>query len=81
MTDALTRLRASGLISVCLINGSCIGGGAELATVCDYRLSFVVPVMKWNLKLYFVNTSGSLLTVNIWTLWLVCNHWDIPLGI
>lgn len=46
MTDALTRLRASGLISVCLINGSCIGGGAELATVCDYRLSFVVPVMK-----------------------------------
>ena len=37
MTDAFTRLRSSGLISVCLINGSCIGGGAELATVCDFR--------------------------------------------
>jgi enoyl-CoA hydratase/carnithine racemase len=37
MTDAFTRLRTSGFISVCLINGSAVGGGAEIATVCDYR--------------------------------------------
>ena len=42
MTDALSRLRTSGLISVCLINGNCIGGGAEIATVCDYRLLFLI---------------------------------------
>lgn len=37
MTDAFTRLRCSGFVSVCLINGSAVGGGAEIATVCDYR--------------------------------------------
>ena len=37
MTDAFTRLRCSGLVSVCLINGTAVGGGAEIATVCDYR--------------------------------------------
>jgi enoyl-CoA hydratase/carnithine racemase len=37
MTDAFTRLRTSGLISLCLINGPAVGGGSELITVCDYR--------------------------------------------
>lgn len=39
MTDAFTRLRCSGLVSICLINGTAVGGGAEIATVCDYRYS------------------------------------------
>ena len=38
MTDALNRLRQSCLISVCCINGSAIGGGAELITSCDFRI-------------------------------------------
>eukprot|EP00596_Hydrurales_sp_CCMP1899_P004208 CAMPEP_0119047928 /NCGR_PEP_ID=MMETSP1177-20130426/55834_1 /TAXON_ID=2985 /ORGANISM="Ochromonas sp, Strain CCMP1899" /LENGTH=251 /DNA_ID=CAMNT_0007023127 /DNA_START=312 /DNA_END=1067 /DNA_ORIENTATION=- len=38
MTDAFTRLRTSGLISLCLINGPAVGGGSELITLCDYRL-------------------------------------------
>jgi enoyl-CoA hydratase/carnithine racemase len=37
MTDAFARLRTSGLISLCLINGPAVGGGSELTTVCDYR--------------------------------------------
>ena len=52
MTDALTRLRASGLISVCLINGSCIGGGAELATVCGIYL--------WYYKMLFTVTKSKI---------------------
>lgn len=37
MVDAFTRLRSSGFVSVCLLNGTAVGGGAEIATVCDYR--------------------------------------------
>ncbi|KAJ1438591.1 ClpP/crotonase-like domain-containing protein, partial [Ochromonadaceae sp. CCMP2298] len=38
MTDALNRLRQSCLVSVCVLNGPALGGGAEMATACDYRL-------------------------------------------
>jgi ethylmalonyl-CoA/methylmalonyl-CoA decarboxylase len=38
MTDALTRLRQSGLISLCSLNGPALGGGAEIATTCDFRI-------------------------------------------
>lgn len=41
MTDAFTRLRTSGLISLCLINGPAVGGGSELITVCDYRYTII----------------------------------------
>ena len=38
MTDTLNRIRNLPLISICLINGHAIGGGAELSTVGDYRV-------------------------------------------
>ncbi|KDO21151.1 hypothetical protein SPRG_12932 [Saprolegnia parasitica CBS 223.65] len=38
MTSSLTRLRNLPLISVALIEGAAIGGGAELSTACDFRL-------------------------------------------
>jgi ethylmalonyl-CoA/methylmalonyl-CoA decarboxylase len=38
MTDALNRLRQSSLVSVCCLNGPALGGGAEIATACDYRV-------------------------------------------
>ena len=38
MTEALTRLRSLDMISVALIHGPALGGGAELATSCDYRV-------------------------------------------
>ena len=38
MTDAFTKLRASGVLSVAVLNGSAIGGGSELATVADFRV-------------------------------------------
>ena len=38
MTDALTRLRQSRLITVALLTGPAVGGGAELSTVADYRI-------------------------------------------
>ncbi|KAH9185267.1 hypothetical protein AeNC1_012758 [Aphanomyces euteiches] len=38
MTDALTRLRRLPLVSVAVIEGAAMGGGAELATACDFRL-------------------------------------------
>ena len=42
MTDALNRIRDCGLISVCLINGPALGGGAEvsllfISTICTRR--------------------------------------------
>ena len=38
MTDALTRLRQSRFITVALLTGPAVGGGAELSTVADYRI-------------------------------------------
>jgi len=38
MQDTLTRLHQLPLISVALIQGKALGGGAELVTACDYRL-------------------------------------------
>ena len=38
MTDALTRLRNSSLVSLSLLNGPAVGGGAELCTATDFRL-------------------------------------------
>ena len=38
MHQTLTRLHQLPLVSVALIQGKALGGGAELATACDYRL-------------------------------------------
>jgi enoyl-CoA hydratase/carnithine racemase len=38
MTDVITRLRTSGIISLCLLNGPALGGGAELCTGADFRI-------------------------------------------
>ena len=37
MQTSLTRLRRLGLVSVCLIEGYAVGGGAELTTSTDFR--------------------------------------------
>ncbi|DAZ95485.1 TPA: hypothetical protein N0F65_001965 [Lagenidium giganteum] len=38
MVDTLTRFRRLPLVSVAVIEGGAFGGGAELATACDFRL-------------------------------------------
>ena len=38
MTEALNRFRNMNMISVALIHGPALGGGAELSTACDFRL-------------------------------------------
>lgn len=38
MQDNLMRIRNLPLISVCVIEGYAIGGGAEITTSCDYRI-------------------------------------------
>lgn len=38
MHHTLTRLHQLPLVSVALVQGKAIGGGAELATACDFRL-------------------------------------------
>lgn len=38
MTDALTRIRTAPFISVAVLNGPALGGGAELATAPDFRI-------------------------------------------
>ena len=43
MTDLLTRLRRSRMVSVALLTGPAVGGGAELCTATDYRLMVDAP--------------------------------------
>lgn len=38
MNSTLNFFRQSGLISVCLVNGPALGGGAEISTVGDFRI-------------------------------------------
>ncbi|KAE9193260.1 hypothetical protein PF004_g21062 [Phytophthora fragariae] len=38
MVDTLTRFRRLPLVSVAVIEGGAFGGGAELATACDFRI-------------------------------------------
>ena len=38
MQDVMTRLYNLPLMSAALIQGYCVGGGAEIATACDFRL-------------------------------------------
>ncbi|CAM9679848.1 unnamed protein product [Chrysoparadoxa australica] len=38
MSDTLTRLGRLPLISIACIEGAAVGGGAELATACDFRV-------------------------------------------
>ena len=39
MGAATRRLHALPLVSVCLLEGAAVGGGAELATAADFRLA------------------------------------------
>uniref|UniRef100_H3H1T3 Ethylmalonyl-CoA decarboxylase n=1 Tax=Phytophthora ramorum TaxID=164328 RepID=H3H1T3_PHYRM len=50
MVDTLTRFRRLPLMSVAIIEGGAIGGGAELATACDFR------VMEKNSVIQFVQS-------------------------
>lgn len=38
MHDTLTKIYSSPLLTVCLVHGKALGGGAELTTVTDFRL-------------------------------------------
>jgi ethylmalonyl-CoA/methylmalonyl-CoA decarboxylase len=40
MSDVLNSIRRSSLVSVAVLNGPAIGGGAELATCSDYRICY-----------------------------------------
>jgi ethylmalonyl-CoA/methylmalonyl-CoA decarboxylase len=43
MTDAFTRLKKSPILSLALIHGPALGGGAELSTACDFRAMTTAP--------------------------------------
>ncbi|XP_054897764.1 ethylmalonyl-CoA decarboxylase [Poeciliopsis prolifica] len=47
MQDALTRLLRLPLISVALVEGRALGGGAELTTACDFRLMATGSVIQF----------------------------------
>ncbi|OQR96310.1 hypothetical protein ACHHYP_16095 [Achlya hypogyna] len=51
MTSTLTRLRQLPLISVAIVEGAAMGGGAELTTSCDFRL------LAHNARLQFVHAN------------------------
>lgn len=38
MQDALSRLQRLPLISLCLLQGPCLGGGAEISVFCDFMI-------------------------------------------
>jgi ethylmalonyl-CoA/methylmalonyl-CoA decarboxylase len=46
MADTLNRIRNSSIISVALLSGFCVGGGAELCTTTDFRLMATYPGTK-----------------------------------
>ncbi|KAG6618688.1 Ethylmalonyl-CoA decarboxylase [Phytophthora cinnamomi] len=50
MVDTLTRFRRLPLVSVAVIEGGAFGGGAELATACDFR------IMESNAVIQFVQS-------------------------
>ena len=51
MNYVLNSIRNSSMISVCMINGPALGGGAELTTTCDYRIIWT------NAKVCFVHAK------------------------
>ena len=51
MIYILNQLRSSGCISLANINGAAYGGGAEIATACDYR------IMSSNTSICFVHAK------------------------
>ncbi|OQS02494.1 hypothetical protein THRCLA_05137 [Thraustotheca clavata] len=51
MTHALSRLRGLPLVSVAVLEGAAVGGGAELTTSCDFR------IMKTSAKVAFVHAN------------------------
>lgn len=54
MVDATSRLAALPLVSVAAIQGAAVGGGAELATACDFR------VMEREATIQFVHAARGL---------------------
>lgn len=56
MQTSLTRLRRLGLVSVALIEGYAIGGGAEISTSTDFR----VMVSQEKSYIRFIHNSLSL---------------------
>ncbi|OWY98404.1 hypothetical protein PHMEG_00030846, partial [Phytophthora megakarya] len=50
MVDTLTRFRRLALVSVAAVEGGAFGGGAELATACDFR------IMESNAVIQFVQS-------------------------
>lgn len=56
MQDALTRLHRLPMVSVCLVQGFALGGGAEIAVSCDYILAAE------NAKLGFVHGKMGIIT-------------------
>lgn len=56
MQDTLSRLHALPLISLALLQGATLGGGAEMATACDFR------VMTPNAKVAFVQMKMGVTT-------------------
>lgn len=56
MQDALMRLQRLPLISVCLIEGSALGGGAEISVSCDYIIAAE------NMRFGFVHGKMGIIT-------------------
>ncbi|KAK2517996.1 Echdc1, partial [Columba livia] len=79
MQNTLTRLMRLPLISVALVQGKAIGGGAELTTACDFSLYYVnyapiVEAIRLNqngLRTFSEMCSGSVMHISteaeVWT--------------
>lgn len=66
MQDVLNRLRKLPLLTVALIQGPVIGGGAEITIFCDHVLAVE------NTKLGFVHAR-----MGITTAWGATTRWDV----